>query len=82
MVRTRHKLSACLDANGFEYTDNDLVMDDGELARYRAQVDLFRQSHGGQFIQKLKKLSIKVIACFVPGRIMRGRVRKWLKEHW
>ena len=82
IIGVNENLRAFLDANGFEYTDNDLVMDDGELARYRAQVDLFRQSHGGQFIQKLKKLSIKVIACFVPVRIMRGRVRKWLKEHW
>ena len=82
IIGVNDNLKRFFDDNNFEYTDDDLLMDEKALAQYRAQLEVFCRSHGGQFKQKLKKICIKLVACLVPGRITRGRVRKWLKEHW
>ena len=64
----------------FLYDDADLEIDKDVLAQYRKQLAVFKSQHGNGITQKVKKVLIKIIPCFVPGRIRRGRVRKWLKE--
>lgn len=74
-------LKQFLDDNGFLYSDDDLLPDDMALIQYRRQLELFKKNNGGKFLMKLKKSFIKTVTCFVPGRVNRGRVRKYLKEH-
>lgn len=74
-------LRSFFDNNGFVYQESDMVPDEAELGKYKSQLDLFKKSNGGKVKQKLKKLLIKIVSCLVPGRVNRGRVRKYLKEH-
>lgn len=82
IIGVNENLKRFFDDNNFEYTDDDLMMDENALVQYRAQLEIFCQSHGGQFKQKFKRTCVKLVTCLVPGRVVRGRVRKWLKEHW
>lgn len=70
------------DDNGFEYTADDLIPDKDSFAQYKVLLDEFCRTNGGQIKQKIKRIFIKILSCFVPGRITRGRFRKWLKTHW
>lgn len=67
--------------NKFKVAKSDLLPDEDARIEYLAQLEIFKKSHGGQFRIKFKKLFIKIVALFVPGRVNRGRVRKWLKTH-
>lgn len=73
-------LKQFFDDNNFKYDDEDLAVDGNALAEYRAQLAEFKQHNGGQFYIKFKKKFIKYVSCLIPGRVTRGRVRKWLKE--
>ncbi len=59
----------------------DDFVDSDAMDEYKKQLKLFQESCGGQLKIKSKKLLVKFISCFVPGRVRRGQVRKWLKEH-
>lgn len=74
-------LKQFFDDNGFVYVADDLITDSRSLADYRKMLKDFKKNKGGQIVLKLKRLLIKVIACMIPGRVNRGRVRKYLKEH-
>lgn len=74
-------LKQFFDDNGFVYVADDLIVDNVALADYRKNLKDFKKNNGGQVVFKIKRLLIKVIACMVPGRVNRGRVRKYLKEH-
>lgn len=74
-------LKQFFDDNGFVYIPDDLITDDAALVEYRQALKDFKKKNGGQIALKLKRALIKIIACAVPGRVNRGRVRKYLKEH-
>lgn len=74
-------LKQWFDDNAFVYSDDDLTMDADAVGQYQQQLDVYRKLHGNNISAKLKKFVIKFVACLVPGRIWRGRVRKYLKEH-
>lgn len=82
IIGVNDNMKKFFDDNGFKYCDSDLEIDENAWAQYRAQLEMFKQVHGGGIKQKGKRIIIKFISCFIPGRITRGRVRKWLKEHW
>lgn len=73
-------LKQFFDENNFKYDDDDLAIDKDALAEYRARLDEFKKNNGGQFYIKFKKKFIKYVSCIVPGRVRRGKFRKWLKE--
>lgn len=81
IIGVNANLKSFFDDNGFLYGKADLEIDKDALAQYRKQVEIFKSQHGSAIMQKVKKVFIKIISCFVPGRIRRGHVRKWLKEH-
>lgn len=74
-------MKSFFDDNNFVYEESDLIVDEVEFERYKNQLALFQNNNGGNVKQKLKKLLIKIVSCMVPGRINRGRIRKYLKEH-
>ena len=82
IISVTKQLRQFFDDNNFMYDADDLLPDTNAIAQYDVLLKEFCRTHGGQLNQKIKKNMIKIIACFIPGRITRGRVRKWLKEHW
>lgn len=73
-------LKQFFDENGFIYDDTDLIMEDDVLSDYRKQLDLFKDMHGGRLMLKIKKKFIKLSACLIPGRVLRGRYRTYMKR--
>lgn len=66
------------DENGFKYTKSDLKTWDKELVDYNeALTKCGRQNHS---TKSIKKYVIKYMACFVPGRIHRNKLREFLKK--
>lgn len=68
------------DDNNFKYSSGDLVMPDRVLKQYRLQLDEFKKQNGNRFYIWFKKAFIKYVSCFVPGRVMRSRFRRFLRE--
>ena len=54
--------------------------DTSEYCEYIESVKNYRKLHGNAFVRKLKRLIVKISACFVPGRERRGNYRRWLKS--
>lgn len=73
-------LQQFFDDNNFKYNDDDLIPDADALEQYHTALAEFQKNNGGQLYLKFKKKFIKYISCLIPGRVTRGRVRKWLKE--
>ncbi len=81
IIGVNENLKKFFEDNKFIYDASDLETDLSALDMYRAQMAVFLRISGGGGRQKLKKFLVRFVSCLVPGRIMRGRVRKWLKEH-
>jgi len=67
------------DENGFEYDTADVAADDAAMNAYTDALRAWRAQHGTVFINKVKRLIVKLSALVVPGRERRGRFRKWMK---
>ena len=66
----------------FEYTDQDIALDDAVLAEYRAAMIAFKKQGGSVRANKIKHALIKYSACFIPGRERRGRYRAYMKSRF
>ena len=76
---TKH-LRKFFDENGFKY-DSSLVAPDAlDRDAYATAMAQFRATSSSPFVYNVKKLIIKLVACFIPGRVRRGRVRQRMKR--
>lgn len=76
---TKH-LRKFFDENGFKY-DSSLVAPDAlDKDAYATAMAQFRATSSSPFVYNVKKLIIKLVACFIPGRVRRGRVRQRMKR--
>lgn len=75
-------LKKFLDKNKFKYSQDDQDVDDAVMAEYRKDVCDFNATHGGSVKLKIKKKIVKITACFIPGRIWRGRYRTYMNKHF
>jgi capsular polysaccharide biosynthesis protein len=80
IIGVTKELQQFFDDNNFKYDDADLQMNADVLNQYKLHLSEFQKNNGGQLYLKFKKKFIKYISCLIPGRVTRGRVRKWLKE--
>jgi len=67
------------DENGFAYDADDVAADVSAMNAYTDALRVWRAQHGTVFVNKVKRLIVKLAALVVPGRERRSRVRKWLK---
>ncbi|MDR1337536.1 MAG: glycosyltransferase family 61 protein [Rickettsiales bacterium] len=65
---------------GFECSQEDLCPDVAEWNRYKDALAAYKKEKGGMLANDVKRLAIKLSACAVPGRMRRGRFRKWMKR--
>lgn len=67
------------DDNNFQYTVADIEFDNSEWQLYQNALYEYNRTCGSYTSIKCKKLFVKIVSCFVPGRINRGRFRIWLQ---
>lgn len=66
--------------NGFAYNQDEKIPNDYELEQYITAMKQFKSKRGNPFFYNVKKIILKLLACFVPGRINRSRFRKYMKR--
>ncbi len=64
----------------FKYTASDIAPDSDSMNAYMAQYDKYVSENGGRFYNSFARHLVKIISCFIPGRINRNRARKWMKS--
>ncbi|MBR2286437.1 MAG: glycosyltransferase family 61 protein [Alphaproteobacteria bacterium] len=65
---------------GFKYTNSDIAIDNDAMKEYQEQYEKYISENGSTIRTKILKHMVKIISCFIPGRINRNRARKWLKS--
>ena len=80
IIGVNQYLKQFFDDFGFKYDAKDIEFDQSAMNQYLEQYNQYEQEHGGILRNYLVRHFIKIIVCFVPGRINRKRVRSWLKQ--
>lgn len=62
-----------------KYNANDIAFDDAEYKKYMNALQEYKRTHGTSRSIKIRRKIVKIASCFVPGRIIRNRFRRWLK---
>ena len=75
-------LKQFFDDYGFEYSDDDIALDDVAIKEYRAAMAEYKKKSGSVFANKIKHALIKYTACLIPGRERRGRYRAYMKSRF
>ena len=65
---------------GFKHTNSDIAIDKDAMKEYQEQYEKYISENGSTIRTKILKHLVKIISCFIPGRINRNRARKWLKS--
>ena len=65
---------------GFKYSKSDIAPDTTAINTYNAQYEKYIAENGNTSYIRFCKNLVKIVSCFIPGRINRNRVRKYLKS--
>lgn len=66
----------------FKHIDNCTEFYDTEINEYLEQSRLYNKRYGGKFINQVKRILIKISACFIPVRTWRGRYRTYMRTRF
>lgn len=80
IIGTTKYVKQFFDDFGFKYSDSDIAIDKNALNEYDKQYEKYIKENGSILRTRFKKHMIKIIACFIPGRVNRNRARTWLKS--
>lgn len=53
-----------------------------EFQEYQESLKLYKKKFGGAGWNKIKRTFIKITACFIPVRVLRGKYRSWMKRRF
>lgn len=78
---TKH-LKNFFDDNGFKYSKKDISFDDAEWNRYINALKEYNRYYGSPLYRKIVNAIINIMACFIPGRVRRGKFRTLLRKRF
>lgn len=64
---------------GFKYSKSDIAPDKNAIKAYNEQYEQYTAENGSSTYIRFCKTFVKIISCFIPGRINRNHARRWLK---